>query len=460
MVPEKVAAQLTSEVVRDTDGDPQSIERGVRQRLADKISDTMVGLWLLVPEHLRLGTWDLLCGWTQQPTVRIEPRLALQLVHEAALCLRGVRERRYVALRGFEILNGLPFLATDTAVHHLLDSHTVAEAQELQVALGKIRRVSGDFAGRLLLIDPHRPYSHSRRHLRRHRKDQASKPKKTAQMLFCLDADTEQPLCCTLSTSARTVTQATPEILELAARILHPVPQDALVAADAEHFTAELIDHVHLHTPFDLITPISAQRSTQQRLHAIPGEEFTPWWAGYATAVLPYQPHHSQSGPYYELVQRQGEQPDQWHFNSFLSTTDRDPVNALTRDYPKRWHLEEFFNFNQALGWRHAGTLNLNIRYGQMTTAMLAQAAIHRLRSRLGEPYRHWDAGHMASAVFRGLEGDIRVVRDTVVVTYYNAPNKHLLRSQYEDLPEKLMAEKVDPRIPWLYGFQLDFRFK
>jgi hypothetical protein len=460
VVSEKFTAQITSEVVRNTDGDPLSIERGVRQRLADKISDTMVGLWLLVPEHLRLGTWDLLCGWTRQPTVRIEPRLALQLVHEAALCLRGVRERRNVTLRGFEILNGLPFLATDTAVHDLLDRRTVANTQRLQIALGKIRRVFGDFAGKLLLIDPHRPCSFSRRHMRRHRKDSASKPKKTAQMFFCLDGETEQPLCCTLGTSARTVTQATPELLELAAQILDPVPQDSLVAADTEHFSAALIDHVHSQTPFDILTPIAAQQSVQQRLRAVPCQQFTPRWAGYATAVLPYQPLNSQGGPYWELVQRQGERPDQWHFNSFLSTTNRDPLDALTRDYPKRWHLEEFFNFNQALGWRHAGTMNLNIRYGQMTMAMVAQAAIQRFRMRLGEPYQSWDAQHLASAVFRGLEGDIRVVRDRIVVTYYNAPNASLLRSQYGGLPEKLEAEGVDPRIPWLYGFPLDFRFK
>ncbi len=193
---------------------------------------------------------------------------------------------------------------------------------------------------------------------------------------------------------------------------------------------------------------------------AIPPECFTPHWAGYATAVLQYTPQHSRSGPYYELVQREGERSDQWHFKSFFSTTDREAVDALTREYPKRWHVEEFFNFHQALGWQHAGTLNLNIRYGQMTMALLAQAAIHQFRSRLGEPYRDWDARHMASAVFRGLEGDIRVVQDTIVVTYYNAPNTDMLRNQYEGLPAKLAAENVDPHIPWLYGLQLDFRFK
>jgi hypothetical protein len=31
--------------------DQLSVERGVRQLLADKVSGNLVGLWLLVPEH-------------------------------------------------------------------------------------------------------------------------------------------------------------------------------------------------------------------------------------------------------------------------------------------------------------------------------------------------------------------------------------------------------------------------
>ena len=62
-----------------------------------------MGLWLLIPEHLRLGTWDLLCGWTGQPGSRPEPRLALQLVHEAALCTTSMRQKRVLSQRGFEL---------------------------------------------------------------------------------------------------------------------------------------------------------------------------------------------------------------------------------------------------------------------------------------------------------------------------------------------------------------------
>ena len=104
--------------------------------------------------------------------------------------------------------------------------------------------------------------------------------------------------------------------------------------------------------------------------------------------------------------------------------------------------------------------MNLNIRYGQMTMALLAQTVLYQLRQRLGQPVSGWDAAHLAKAFLRGLDGDIRVSDNTVIVTYYNAPNVDLLREHYERLPNKLRDEGIDPRIPWLYNLQLDFRFR
>ena len=57
-----------------------------------------------------------------------------------------------------------------------------------------------------LAIDPHRVRSFSKRHMRRHRLDEAARPTKTAQTFFVLDADTHQPVCFTTGTSARTAT--------------------------------------------------------------------------------------------------------------------------------------------------------------------------------------------------------------------------------------------------------------
>jgi hypothetical protein len=440
--------------------DPQSLERGVRQLLADKVCGACLGLWLLVPEHLRLGTWELLLGWTGQAPQRVEPRLALQLVHEAALCVAGLRASRSLPQASFGLLHGLPFLASDQAIHALLAAHTVAQAQQLQCALGHRRRALGDYLGKVLVIDPHRFRSHSKRRMRKHRKEPNAKAAKVVQTFFAFDGDTRQPVCFTIGTPSRTVSQATPELLRQAATILGPQPQHPLALADAEHFSLELIQHIQQHTAFDLLVPLILQPGQLQRLREVPAEQFMRRWAGYATWRTTYRSAKPKGYTLPLWIQRFGEPPAECKFNAFVCTAERDELEALTDDYPKRWHVEEFFSNEQALGWQRAGTQNLNIRYGHMTMALLAQAALRRLRLRLGEPMASWDARHLAKDVLQGLEGDVRVTADTIVVTYYNAPQAELLRGHYEGLPGKLRAQGVNPAIPWLYGYQLDFCFR
>lgn len=455
-----VQAQRTRRRTRPEPCDPISLQRGVRQLLADKVSGNLVGLWLLIPEHLRMGTWDLLTGWSGQSGDRVEPRLALQLVHEAALCRTGVRRDRVLSQRGFELANGLPFVANDVAIHELLAEHTMAQAQRLQVALGQIRRTCGDYAGKLLAIDPHRMRSYSKRQMRRYRDDEKDRPYKVAPTFFALDPDTHQPVCFTTATSAQTATTAAIELLGLAEQILTPSQNKTMVLADVEHLTEALFSHVGKGSAFDLLVPMRNDAGLKKQLQSIPPEQFTPRWAGFATHKQPYRLGKWKSGELFQFSQRTGERKDDYHFGAFLSTSDRNEVDALTRDYPQRWHVEEFFNAHQALGWNRAGTMNLNIRYGQMTMALLAQAVLHRLRRRVGEPFSNWDAAHLADSLLGGLEGDVRVKHDTIIVTYYNAPNPDQLRQHYEGLPARLAMENIDPKIPWLYDFMLDFRFR
>lgn len=458
-LPPPILTQRTCLRQRPEPADPASVQRQVRQLLADKISGNQVGIWLLLPEHLRLGTWDLLCAWSGAPPEAVPPRLALQIIHEAALCHSNLRSGRTLSQKGFELANGLPWVGSDQAIHDLLEAHTVAEAQRLQVALGKLRQASGHFAGRLLALDPHRIHSYSKRQMRRHRGPGAAQPSKRAQTFFCLDADTYQPIAFTLASSARTVAQATPELLELVQQVLCLGPEPAvrpLVLADEEHYTGAIFDQVRA-CPFDLLVPMKTTRHQRARWRAVPAEAFTRHWAGYALATQTYRFGQHEV---VELVQRSGERPEAYEFKGYLSQRQGDQVEQLSAEYPQRWHVEEFLKFNQALGWQRAGTLNLHIRYGQMTLALVAQAVIHQFRRRIGAPYQSWDAVHLAQAVFSGLEGDVRVQDDTILVTYYNAPNALFLRQHYEGLPQKLAAEGIDPRLPWLYDFMLDFRFK
>lgn len=432
----------------------------MRQLLCNKISGNLLGIWLLAPEHLRMGTWDLLCRWTGKPTGHVEPRMALQLVHEAALCLAGKRHNRTLSHQGFEVANGLPFVVSDPAVHHLLNAHTVADAQATQLMLGKLRQALGHYPAQVLAIDPHRIPSYTKRQTVRRKKDPKAPAIKQLQTFFALDADSQEPICFTIGSSSRTVAQATPGLLEMTAEILKLNGHTPLVLADTEHYSLELLEHVRKLLPFDLLVPMPQGKALARDFQSLPPEAFTRHWIGYATTKRPYRPKNSHAKPYWQTVQRCGESAQDYRFKAFLCTAKHAAVQEPVQQYPKRWHCEEFFNANQALGWDRAGTLNLNIRYGHMSMTLIAQAAIHMLRQRLGKPIARWDANHLARDFFHGLEGDLRVRHDTIVVTYYNAPNVDLLRNHYTNLPTKLAKQGTDPRVPWLFNYKLDFRFK
>ncbi len=415
-----------------------------------------------MPEHLRLGTWDLLGTWAGPAGPPAAPRLALHLVHEAALCRPTLRADRSLRHRGFELANGLPWLPTDGALHDLLEAHTQEQAQQLQIRLGQLRRASGDFPGQVLALDPHRLVSYSKRDLLRRRPCSAAPATQHVQTFFLLDAHTRQPLCLANASSARNLGSATQEVLQWAQAILpRPTGPRALLVADVEHFTVDRLDYVRQHTPFDLLVPIRHTAALQRHYRALPPEAFVRHWAGFAIATETFLPRRTTlSQPCYRLIQRTGERPQDYHFKGFCCTAERPEVPALTADFPDRWHIEEFFRFDQDLGWKRAGTLNLHIRLGQRTLALVAQALIHQLRLRLGAPYNQWDAVHFARDLFGGLEGDLRVHHDTVLVTYYNAPGAQKWKQHFENLPQRLQQEGVDPRVPWLYNFKLDFRFK
>lgn len=421
----------------------------------------MLGLWLLIPELQRLQVWDMLQGWTgSMGPDDIDCRVALQLINEAALCLRSTCQSRTFNLRGFELANGLPYIATDQAIHQLLEPVTVAQTQRLQLGLGKIRGASGHFPANVLSLDPHRMPSFSKQRMVMKRADRKSKATKMSQCFFCLDSATAQPVCCTLGSSSRTATSGTKELLDIMELILDSRPGPSLLVADNEHFTTELVDHISRETPFDLLVPFPAQPCYRKIHQELTDDDFTRRWAGFATAAEPFTFREHPDLQLYCLTQRIGEAPDHYDYRSFLSTGPIDEVKALTEDYPDRWGIEEFFNLYQDIGWKRAGTMNFNIRYGSMTMALIAQAGIHQLRQRVGDEISTWDSQHLARSLFQGLDGNLRIKGDTIVVTLYNAERLGLSQNAYKNLPQQLEQEGVDPRVPWLFDFKIDFRFR
>lgn len=422
--------------------------------LAEKISGTYVGLWFLVAEHLRLGTWDLLTSWTGVKDVNaIEPRLALQMVHESALCVNGVRQRRALRQKGFETLNGLALVATDASMHRLLQQHTIAEAESLQIALGQLRYAKGHYPGKLILIDPHRIITCSQRQMTP-RKASSSKPLgKNMQTFFAIDSESGQPFTFGIGSSSVTVSQATPRLIEHLQKI---VPHKALLLCDSEHFAASLLNCFAKNQQFLAMIPAPRYK----RILKMAAEmDFEPMWAGFAVGEGTYQLPR-QDKPIRMIIQRTGETKENYEYKPFVTTSKDPSADLLTLLYPERWNIEEFFNTEAALGWNRASTFNLNIRFGKMSLALIAQAVVYEFRKKLPPEISHYTVENMARRIFGGIDGDIRVRNDTILVTLYNAPNTNYFKEHYENLPQKLEAEGIDPRVPWLYNYKVNFRFR
>ena len=112
------------------------------------------------------------------------------------------------------------------------------------------------------------------------------------------------------------------------------------------------------------------------------------------------------------------------------------------------------------MAWDRASTMNLNIRYGKMSLALIAQAACYQLKKKLPKPYKTWTAEHLSSSIFRSIDSDLRVKNDTIIATLYNVPESLGLQKIYGNSSDKLKSEGINPKIPWLYDFKLDFKFK
>jgi len=449
-----VEVNVTKRRTERRPADVKSIERGVRELLAQKVSGTLLGIWLLIPEHLRLGSWDLLEAWAGDNSSGIKPRLALQMVHEAALCATGIRQTRSLCHQGFELANGLPYIATDEEVHYLLNEHRIDEAKQLQIKLALLRKCLGHYKGNILAFDPHRIRTYSHRIMPKKRNRPNEHSYQLLQTFFCIDVQTGQPLGFTIGSSGKTTTRASLELLEMMDMILPS--NNVLLLADTEHESCRLIDHIIESDRYDILMPAARKKAV---INTIKNLEYKCRWAGYATAETKYR--HGESKHEFRLIgQRSGEKEEEYNYKPFITTGDSSSLELITEDYPERWTIEEFFNFDGAMGWNRAATMNLNIRYGKLSLSLIAQAATYQLKKKLPEPYKKWTAQHLADSILRGIDGDLRVKDDTIIATLYNVPESLNLKQNYEDLPNKLLKEGVNPKIPWLFDFKLDFRFK
>ena len=427
-------------------------ERQFRQILSQKVSGASAGIWLLVPELVRLGAWDIIKAWTGKTDMDLDPRIAMQMVNESALCLNRVRRKNSFGHQGFELANGMGALVSDEQVHYLLNSHTMEQAQDMFVNLGIQRQLSGHYQGNVIAIDPHRMTSTSKREMSMKQKNSGSPTQKMLQTFFSVCAETGQPIMATMSSTGIPTSIATSTLLDRTTQI---VRSPSLVLADKEHFTKDILANHKRFENYDILVPAIKTASVERLLQSLTYERL---WAGFAIAESTFSFYNDEE-QYRFIAQRTGESESNYRFTGFITRSKMDARQLVCREYDKRWSVEDFFKFENDMGLNRVSTHNLNTRYAKLGLSMIAQAATYQLRRKLPGPYDRWDAKHLSTEILSWCDGDIKVKNDTIIVTLYGKP-KCLNEKDYVNLPDILMSEALSPEIPWLYNFKLDFRFK
>lgn len=432
--------------------DSRSNEREFRDLLSRKVSGTAIGPWLLLPGLLKLGVWDVLKAWDNNPGSDLNARTALQMVSESALCINRVRKKNSLAHQGFQLFSGSGRLASDEQVHKVLDSHSMEDATNMLVNLGLQRRLCGHYQGGLISVDPHRMISSTKRSTTKKKKKADAAAHKMLQSFFSVCAQTGQPIMACISSAGMPTSLITQQLIRDTDRIIN---SKSLLLADKEHFTKDLFHCVHKNPNLDLLTPAI----NTQKVKRITGTlQYKPVSAGFAIGETDFY-FDGDKIKYRIIAERLGERDCNYEYKAFLTTSNADAATLLGQEYDKRWSVEEFFRFENEIGLNRASTQNLNIRYGKLAMAMIAQSTTHELRKNLKPDYRTWDAKHLASHVLAWKDGDIRVKNDTIIITFYDKSN-YLNKEEYINFPQKLMQLGINPCIPWLYNLKVDFKFK
>lgn len=402
---------------------------------------------------MRLGAWDILKSlFNFEGCASLSTHIGMQLLNESAIGVNRLRIRGSLANQGFSTANGLSFLAADETIHELLDSRGVDDYKEAQEKIFHLREINGHYKGDCIYaIDPHRIPTSSKRISPAKKKKPDAAATKMLQTFFCVDANTGQPLVFTNGSGGKKCTTATIELMEM---VKNMGVKEGLFLADKEHFTVEIAEWFVQNKEYQILMPAPESKKVIAMYEL---QQYSRKWAGYAIAETKYVFNESNI-ELRLIIQREGEQ--EYKYKGFLTNSTKDATHLLSDNFPKRWTVESFFNFEASHGWDRASTLHLNIKYGKQTLALIAQAATHQLKIKLPGEYSKWTAKSLADNVLTNLDGDIRIKNNKIVVTYYGNHKKLNLKEKYSEISTQLQNEGISPKIPWLMDYQLEFRFK
>ena len=128
--------------------------------------------------------------------------------------------------------------------------------------------------------------------------------------------------------------------------------------------------------------------------------------------------------------------------------------------YHKRWRIENFFNENGFLGLDRLPSLQLNAIQTALTLKLVSFHLVDNFRSNLPKPFSTMKPESIHQLFIQGVQGKVQLKKDKLQVDIYGFQHRDVVAPLFKRLEQKLIAQNVDPRCPWLNGHVLNFSFK
>jgi hypothetical protein len=135
-----------------------------------------------------------------------------------------------------------------------------------------------------------------------------------------------------------------------------------------------------------------------------------------------------------------------------LETGQMAPRQSFTR--------QNFFNENGFLGLDRLPSLELNAIQSALTLKLVSFHLVDNFRKNLPRPFSTMKPESIYQHFIQGVQGKVQLKKDEIHVDIYGFQHRDMVAALFNNLQQKLSAQQIDPRCPWLNDRPLSFSFK
>jgi hypothetical protein len=432
----------------------QSIHTDLEALLRRGFTTAHAGGFFFIPYLMELDLYKPLAELSARKTIGIPTeKIALQLIWEPLFSyIKGIRYVDPISQTDFGALSGLPFICSASTEYRFLAESTIEHSEQFQKHMGKRLVHLGYITGDVINMDGHSIKLYSRKEMKASYLSKDKTYGKAIRTFYTQDQASKKPIFAKAAYSGTTVAQVTPQLVEANKEILGG---PFLSVNDKEWFIGNLLDQLDKIHGIQVLLPVKRTPKRLREMEAIPFEKFKQVYKNQPIATLVTE-LEGFTGKMKLFVKRNNDDT----FFALITNKKYFRAGRAMEIYRKRWRLENFFNENVFLGLDQLPSLELNAIQTALTLKMVSFNIVDNFRKNLPKPFSAMKPESIYQHFIQNVQGKVQMKKDKLQVDLYGFQHRDVVAPLFENLEQKLAAQKIDPRCPWLNEHVLSFSFK